>query len=529
MATSMQRILPILRDDKKMRNETLSIATLFGNNVRAAYSEDFRSWESVFNFTLTKEPSKENLLALLPAVSERDGWRLRLLDDAGDDLFDIRKGDDMGTAYDVNKLRPYHDAEVKLGYTIEKTKAENVLTLYDLTQFLEYVKGLAISEFYNALYNNLQDGLILEIWGEDYEQFSTATIAVIKKGDALPSLKGNVEQMKRVETCGQYCQWAMKLPRLLPEDLHIVECVKKGGLAKYFCQACLLLSVCFVADFSVIEKRLWRVRMSGFKTLVSESNSAQVADISLDESSVDQWFEIYDWCYTGGYTSDRLVIARNIISLNCPDTSCLRLNESTLGAIKSNFRIFEQDNVRQYIKVRNDVSKDLLALQDKINSIVEGFTGDFRKSVVGLGTFFLTLVVVRVAGNGQWAGAFSSQVVALSFLFIVLSAVVLVYSRLSLERKERLYDKHYKQLQERYEPLLSKEEADKIFEDSDPKKVDSHSNYIQWQKNRYTWIWALTLVAFAVFLVAAWCYNLFETTNVYKIIKTVVSCCTKNI
>lgn len=512
-----------------MRDETLSIATLFGNKVRAAYSEDFRGWESVFNFTLTKEPSKEELLALLPAVSERDRWRLRLLDDAGDDLFDIRKSDDMGATYDVNKLQPYHDTEVKLVYIIEKTKAKNVLTLYDLTQFLEYVKGLVISEFYNALYNKLQDGLILEIWGEEYEQFNTATIAVIKKGGALPSLKGNGELKKRVDTCGQYCQWAMKLPRLVPEDLHIVECVKKGELAMYLSQACLLLSACFVADFSVIEKRLWRVRMSGFKTLVSDSNSVQVADMSLDENSVDQWFEIYDWCYTGGYTSDRLVIARNIISLNCPDASCLRLNESTLGAIKSNFRIFEQDNVRQYIKVRNDVSKDLLALQDKINSIVEGFTGDFRKSVVGLGTFFLTLVVVRVVGNGQWAGAFSSQVVALSFLFIVLSAVVLIYSRSSLERKEKLYNKHYKQLRGRYEPLLSKEEADKIFEDSDPKKVDSHSNYIQWQKNRYTWIWALTLVAFTVFLVAAWCYNLFETTNVYKIIKTVVSCCTKNI
>ena len=317
----MQRILPTLRDDKKMRDKTFSIASLFGNNARAAYSEDFRIWESVFNFTLTKEPSKEDLLASLPAVSERDGWRLRLLDDAGDDLFDIRKGDDMGTAYDVNKLQPYHDMEVKLVYTIEKTKAESILTLYDLTRFMEYVKGLAISEFYNALYNKLQDGLILEIWGEEYEQFSTATIAVIKKGDALPSLKGNVDQMNRVETCGQYCQWAMKLSGLVPEDLHIVEHMKKGELAKYFSQTCLLLSACFLADFSVIEKRLWRVRMSGFKTLVSECNSAQVADMSLDENSVDQWFEIYDWCYTGGYTSDRLVIARNIISLNCPDSA----------------------------------------------------------------------------------------------------------------------------------------------------------------------------------------------------------------
>ena len=512
-----------------MRDKTLTIAKLFGDNTQAVYCEDFRKWESTFNFTLTKEPSKETLLASLPAVSDRDSWRLRMLDEADEDLFDIRKGDGMDTIYDVNKLQPYYDTEVKLVYTIEKKKTESILTLYDLTLFLKYLKGLATSEFYNALYNRLIGGVILEIWGEEYEQFNTYSFAVIKKGDALPTLKVNDEQRKRVDTCGQYCQWAIKLPRLIPEDLFVVKSEKIGDLAKCFSQACLLLSACFVADFSAIEKGHWRIRMSGLKTLVSESNSALVAEMSFDEDSVGQWYEIYDWCYTGGYTSDRLVIARNIISLNCPNPECLKLNESTLGAIKSNFRIFEQDNVRQYVKVRNDVSKDLLALQDKINSMVEGFTGDFRKSVVGLGTFFLTLVVVRVVANGQWAGAFSGQVVALSFIFIVLSAVVLVFSRLSLDRKEKLYDKHYKQLRERYEPLLSKEEADKIFEDSDPKKLDSHSNYIQWQKNRYTWIWALTLVAFGVFLVSAWCYNLFETTNVYKIIKTIISCCTKNI
>ena len=266
------------------------------------------------------------------------------------------------------------------------------------------------------------------------------------------------------------------LPSLLPEDLHIVEGNVNGALAKYIRQACLLLSACYVADLSGVEKNQWRIRISGFKTLASESNSVKVKALAFDEKSAEQWFDIYDWCYTGGYTSDRLVIARNIISLNCPDYEHLKLNASTLGAIKSNFKIFEQDNVRQYIKVRNDVSKDLLDLQDRINGIVEGFTGDFRKSVVGLGTFFLTAVVVRVLAGGHWTGAFSNEIVTLSYLFIALSAVVLVYSRLSLDKKEKLFSKHYGQLRERYKPLLSKEEADKIFEDCNPNILGTHND-----------------------------------------------------
>lgn len=512
-----------------MKAKTLAIASLFGDKPKSENLENFQKWESAFCFDLKKVPNKETLLASLPAISERDDWRLRMLSEADEDLFDIRKGSDMDVAYDTDQLEPYLDGNVRLVYSIEKGITDSVLTIYDLQQFLVYIKELAVTGFYNALYNALHDKLILEIWGNEFEQFATQSFATIRKGDAIPKIGYENEKRKRIDSCGRYCQWTAKLPGLLPEDLHIEVSHQEGELAQLFKRACLLLSACFVADFSGIEKNSWRIRISGFKTLFSEGSKAKMLDLSFDEKSVDQWYDIYDWCYTGGYTSDRLTIARNIISLNCPDFEKLQLNISTLHAIKSNFRVFEQDNVRQYIKVRKDVSSDLLTLQDKINSIVEGFAGDFRKSVVGLGTFFLTIVVVRVIAGGQWYEPFNNQIVALSFLFIILSAVMLVYSRKTLEKKEQLFTKHYSQLRERYSQLLSKEEADKIFEDSDPNKLGTDSNYIQWQKKSYTRIWAFTLFAFSVFLVAVWCYNQFLTTNICKIIKYVIVCCTKSI
>lgn len=512
-----------------MEEKTQAIVSLFGDNPKAEYSENFQKWECSYSLALKKIPDKGKLLAALPVPSDRDEWRLRMLNETDEDLFDIRKGSDIDSTYNVNHLQPYIDENVRLVYSIEKRKTEGVLTIYDLQQSLLYIKDLAVAGFYNALYNIVQEKLVLEIWGNEFEQFVTQSIAVIKKGDAIPKRGYDGEKRKRIEICGRYCQWSAKLPGLLPEDLHIEESNQEGELARHFKQACLMLSACYVADFSGVEKNAWRIRISGFKTLFSEGSRARMLDMTFEEKSESQWFDIYDWCYTGGYTSDRLTIARNIISLNCPDFEKLELNKSTLDAIKSNFRIFEQDNVRQYIKVRKDVSSDLLALQDKINSIVEGFTGDFRKSVVGLGTFFLTVVVVRVVAGGHWYEPFSNQIVALSLLFLALSVVALVYSRKTLEKKEQLYTKHYKQLRERYDQLLSKEEADQIFEDGDPNNLNSHSNYIQWQKNRYTWIWALTLVAFSLFLVGSWCYNLFGTTNICKIIKCITACCTKSI
>lgn len=514
-----------------MKASTLHIAQLFGDNVPEtpiAYHENFQRLECEYRFKLAKTPVKESLLAALPTISERDSWRLHIISESDEDLFDIQPNVSLDQVYDSNKLQSYNDEEVRLVYTVEKMKKEGMLTVYDLKAFTSYIEGLASKECYSAIFSNLQDKLVLEVWSDEYEQFRTVSIAVIHKGEELPQMLVPDIPKKRVDDCGKHCQWATKLPAILPEDLHISEKQKEGALSKIFDQLCLLLSSCYVADFSSVERDSLKIRISGFKTLVSELNKVKVKDLAFDTASVDLWFEIYDWCYTGGYTSDRLVIVRNIISLNCTDCLLLKLNPSTLDAIKSNFRIFEQDNVRQYIKVRNDLSKDLLDLQDRINNIVEGYTGDFRKNVVGLGTFFLTLVVVRVVANGQWTGAFSTQIIALSFVFIALSVVLLIYSRRNLEQKEKLYTKHYGQLRERYKLLLSTEEADKIFEDSDPNKVGTHSHYIKYQKKTYTLIWIGTLVTMSLFLIGVWCFNLFESTNLFKIIKTIVSCYTKN-
>ena len=511
-----------------MKSQITSIANLFGGVLDAKFKEDFLRLECELRLTLNKEPSAETIQAFLPSISERDTFRLRMLTEAEEDLFDLRTGSDVGANYDSSKLEPYKDEEVRLVFSVDKNKADGLLTIYNHASFLEYVQVLNVHDFISILKNNLDEKLIFEIWDGETERFSTSSIAIIMRGDPLPSLSRDLLKAKRTDECREQCQWNNKLSDLLPEDVRITQRDKAGELAKLFDQICILLSAVYVADFSSIDNNGIILRISGFKMMVTEEPSSKLSSLSFDVGSVEQWYTIYDWCYSGGYTTDRLNIARNLITLNCPKTDALSLNVSTYDAIRSNFKIFEKDNVRQYIKVRNEVSKTLLDLQERVNSIVESFTGDFRKSVVGLGTFFLTLVVVRVVGNGDWTGVFTTQIVALSFIFILLSAVILCYSRQAMDKKEKLFNKQYQQLRHRYEALLSEEELDELFKDADPKKVGSHSNYIQWQKDVYTWIWIGVLIAVSIFLVLVWCYNLFVSSNVVRILRAIIECCTKN-
>lgn len=512
-----------------MKKQIVSIAEHFGNISECLCMENFQSFRCEIKCPLTKIPSPEIFQALLPNISERDNWRLSLLTSEDEDLFDVRKGGNINTEYDINKIEPYRDDEVRIEYSIDKNKSNDVITIYEYEAFIEFVQNLYVPDLFSILKSNLGNRLNLEIWSDENERFASSSIVVFGKNEQFSISSGKEKNSKRIDECKAHCQWNNKLSELLPEDLYIINKDKGGELSHLFNQMCLLLSALYIADSSSIDKNGIQLKISGFKMMTTEVRLSKISEISFDMTSIDQWYKIYDWCYSGGYITERLSIARNLISLNCIDNAKLSLNPSTFEAIKSNFKIFEKDNVRQYIKVRNEVSKTLLDLQDRVNSTVETFTGDFRKNVTGLGTFFLTMVVVRVVAKGDIYGAFSSQIVALSFIFILLSAVILCYSRKAIDKKEELYTKHYSQLRHRYDALLSKEELDELFEDGNPNKSGSHSNYIQWQKKVYTRIWVGFLLACSVFLTLVWCYNMIESTNIIKIIKLLIECCIKNI
>lgn len=512
-----------------MREKIEAVARLYGEQKRVSIKEDFAQLVCKIKLSLERTPDENALQILLLNISERDSWRLQMITEGDDDLFDLRTGANIAEACDENQLQPYYDVDVTLTYTITKTKSNDILTIYDYALFLNYINGLTVTEALNTFQNKLDEKLVLEVWSEEYERFNTCSIAVIKKGDPHPNIEGNNDGRKRKDKCEELCQWHNRCTNLTPDDFHVVSKELDGVFSGVFEKLCSLLCACFVADFSSLDKTCLTLNISGFKMMMMESHAVKIHELEFDTTSTDQWFKVYDWCYTGGYTADRLSITRNILSLNCPDINKLKLNDSTLGAIKSNFKIFEKENVRQYIKVRNDVSKTLLDLQERVNTIVEGFTGDFHKSVISLGTFFLTVIVIRVIARGDIAGAFTGNIALLSLAFIALSAVNLVYSRKLLCKKEKLFTKHYEQLKVRYSQLLSEDEMQKMFEDSDPRKDGTHANYILWQKSRYTWIWAVALVVFALLVGLMWCYNMFETSNVVQIIKAIVKCYTKNI
>lgn len=492
--------------------------------LKASAKETWDEYEYQAEITLSKIPDTTSLLRTMPGISDRDSWRMTITPNEGAPILDIKKSSgDIGNI--TSDLEPYKDDVVCFKFSIEKQRIKKILTVYDWSLFTNFLQGSSLNAFLNAVSNRLDENLMIEVWTEDFCPFKSNTIAFMPKGGtARVEVVGH--RNMRVTSRQKYCLSNMQYGTLLPEDL--LTDSTTDDISLLFRKASLAMSMLYVCDSSSLGSFL-ELGICGYKTFRSQYEVQHLRLISMEDKYCNRWFEIYDWAYTGGYTSDRLCIARNIISLNVQGEDLCSISDSTLRSIKSNFKIFEQDNVRQYIKVRNEISSFLIGMQREVNAIVDGFASDFKKNILAVFTFFFTVVIVRVISKGDFTGGFTTPVFILSLIFLALSIALLVFSRLELNKKKKLFEKHYDQIKNRYKSLLSEEEILEMFEDSNPNKQGSHANYIEWQGKVYTWLWIASVVVLAAFVFFAWKYCLLSSMSKCQIIKLIVQCCIKNI
>lgn len=511
-----------------MNKEINNILSLFADEEEFNIDshETWDEFECKSTLTLKKSPQMKDLIGVLPHISNRDSWRFTIESKYNEEIFDINSiSGCLGNEAIEEELEPYLNDQIFIIYKVSKHLRDNTLTVYEESLFTEHLQNSKLLVFLNVVNKRLGNGLNIEVWTEGFSAFCSSTIHFIPKGGQAQANNIEVRQ-SRNNLQKNYCQSDGLNFMILPEDLLMDS--TSNVISLLLRKACVVLSMLYVCDSTKIDDDV-EFHLCGYKTLRTKLSALKLTDLAIDDVYCEKWYDIYNWAYSGGYTLDRLSISRNIISLNCNANNIVSINESTFRSIKSNFKIFEQDNVRQYIKVRNEVSNMLISMQKEINTIVDGFASDFKKNIIAVFTFFLTVIVVRVISKGDFTGGFTTPIMVLSLIYLCISLGLLFYSRRELDIKKNLFAKHYDQIKERYRILLSDEELKEMFEDSDPNKLQSHANYIEWQKSVYSIIWFVSIVSLGVFVVFFWMTNYINYDCVCKFIQSIVKCFIKSI
>lgn len=264
------------------------------------------------------------------------------------------------------------------------------------------------------------------------------------------------------------------------------------------------------------------LKISGYKNINISQDIQDISSLEIfDKQSCDLIYKIYQWVYAGGNFEGKINIARNIISLNI-DSSNLRLDLLTFDSIKSNFKIFEKENIEQYLQVRNELSSILIDLQEKILNISEQFINDFKNNIFTIISFYISVIIFNVISTGNFVTGFTDPIIMLALVFIILSFIYMFIARWELIKKQKLYEKHYTQLKNRYKDILSDNELNVIFEECNPNISGSNSSFLEEQLNLYTLFWVLSLFLLGSVTIMIYKWNHGETIYILSLLKYIL-------
>lgn len=484
--------------------------------------DSFEATYSVSDLVQKLPDTDENILADL---NLRDQIAISFFVDDEDSIDYLSIKNDNWNSF-CHELKLMESQQAKIKINIEKKLKESWLSIYSIDSFTEYIKKRSLSEFFAIINNRFSNSLIFEVQDDNYSDWSTYTIAFVHRNSNFSlSGIGNIDRSKRITESRNLCYCEIEKYGLIPEDFFFQNISITNELQTAFQKAYMIFACSFIFDCSIIKNDIYEYKLNGFKALWGYIEIKRVSAINVDVKSCNIINEIYQWLYLGGNNNDKINIARNIISLNI-ESKMLNISNSVFTSILSNYKIYEKENVKQYLEVRNKLSELLIDLQEKIGSIMNSFIGDFKKNIITLVSFFISVIAIKVVSKGDFINGFTNEIIWLSFVFIIISVGLLFYSRWELAKKIELYNKHYNQIKERYKDVLSTIELNKIFEECDPQKDDTNNSFVKRQRKIYSWLWGSSIILLSIFLIVVALVN--NNISICQIINTII-CYIQNI
>lgn len=254
--------------------------------------------------------------------------------------------------------------------------------------------------------------------------------------------------------------------RLTPEDLKPCTGSNKSELYKILTKCSELLSIIYIADQTRVEPNgSIDIKLNGYKSLTLTLK--KITDIPADNAHESEIFEIYSWIYSEAKISDKLGLARNLISLHAKE-SLFDLQRGCLNSIFSNYQIYLKENLKQYIDVKNKISESIQKLSDRATDLTKQIGTYLRISIFSIYSFFLTAFIIRSINKDTLDLQISNSLYITFLAFMAVSIAIFFYAKSEYEHEKARFKSSYISLKNRYSDLISPSDLIKILQnDSD--------------------------------------------------------------
>jgi hypothetical protein len=381
--------------------------------------------------------------------------------------------------------------ELDIRINIKKGIIDGVISVYSYEKFCEYILSLDIINVIKCIEEDLQDyeQLILEVYNQ--EVFWATKTIVARNRDNIYKAE-SFDRKKRLEECRKNNNvfWdGSILP--IPDDFHFIIGNVNTPFRKIFEKVETLLSVIYISDTARIvkEKSVLNCELIG-----QRMNSYEISIEALEYNPI--LFDVYSWIYTEGNVVDKIIIVRNLLSMHCKYLSIARIDERTFGSIKVNYSLYQKQNVDNFIKLKNDMTKFISEAVNQSKEIVEKITEDIKKNIVAFLSFALTIFISNIISEKGLENIFTKDITHLSYCVIGCSicfmSICYKISEFSVKKVQQKYD----MIKENNNFLKGSKEYEEIFDDS---KIDNIKMEISVHRRFLFKLWGIILII--IFLV----------------------------
>lgn len=427
-------------------------------------------------------------------LNDRDKLSLSFVIDGGESV-DYYSGNDPEDFLSSlrSKLSIVEEEKIEILIRVSKELKEGIISVYSYPDFLRFLEGLTTQALFFEFNFYLQKGnfLIFEHQNDGPIVVTSSIWWVNRQFSGLPNTIDRTIITSRAKTSCHY-NFLSKFS-LLPQDFSIIssECPKLENLLGK-CE--IILSIIYLYDITNLQNNVLEYRLNGYKSI---SGKADLSHVMPD--SEHQYFNIFTWVYDSGNFVDKLGLARNIISLHLESKDRIELKGDPYRSIQSSYKVYEKQNIRQYIEIRNKISDQLLSFHDRANKIIETFASGFQKSAFALITFYISAIILKVLNKDKLIEVFTIDAAVLSTAFILCSIVYYLVLKWEVKAQRNRFERNYRNVKRRYTDLLDEQDIIRIL-NHDHEFLNDVA-FIKDKEKNYSIMWFVFL---AIFFITTW-------------------------
>lgn len=452
----------------------------------------------------------ENLSAALGLINNRDSFTLKISLTESDQTLVLSENSEAEISDFLKKVELYcgqnDNLEGTITLKVTKEIEQGKCSVYSVSQISKHWSTGTILENLKKINSLAKQCYHLECYDIPSDFKTGLFIFSTPKNDLNRTTHPeHPDKQARIKARDKSCTFYQRdVFSFIPEDFHFDSDFYNSEIRNLFGKLQLAICLTYLCDSSRFNNNgNLELHLNGYKHI-----SYILEDSHPTSACINDYFELYQWAYHQGNTSDKVGLCRNVLSIHIEEDNLLKLRPGCMGATTSNYAIYLKENLKQYIDIKNKINEQIQKSSEKASDLVKNIGTYLKGSIFSLYSFVFSVFLIKTLAKSTPTTdipalpIISTSTYCIFLLFTTTSILVLCYATTEMNAEIRRFKENYASLKNRYNDLITDTDLSKILQNDSQQNMDIA--YLKSARKRAIILW-LASVTF-IFIVISTIY-----------------------